>query len=101
MESDERRDIFSQPAVIHLITNRGFLSSPPIEWTPGVARTEYTFDLKHDCFINGYVIAHPDGVIFYKESGQMMPMTAGPFTIGANVSEQCEDPGCPNCRPVT
>lgn len=97
----ETRDIFSQPAIIYLITNHGHLASPPIEWTEGVERVEYTFDLKRDCFINGYVIAHPDGVIFYEQTGQLMPMTSGPFTIRANVSEQCNDPSCTNCRKVT
>jgi len=98
---DERRDIYSQPTVLHLITNRGHMSSPPVEWTPGSNKVEYTFDLKHDCIVNGWVIAHPDGVIFYEEHSQMTPMTAGPFTIAVNVAEVCEDPDCKNCNPVT
>lgn len=99
--NDERRDILSQPAVVHLITNRGHLSSPPIEWTPGVMRVEHTFDLKHNCIINGYAVTHPDGVVFYEEHSQMMPMTAGPFTVGANISDTCDDPTCKGCNPVT
>lgn len=97
----ETRDIFSQPAIIYLITNHGHLESPPIEWTEGVPRVEYTFDLKRDCFISGYVIAHPDGVVFYRETGQIMRMTAGPFTIAANVTDQCEDPTCRHCNKPT
>ena len=99
--SGERRDILSQPVIVSLITNRGHLSSPPIEWVEGNMRVEYTFDLKHNCFINGYVISHPDGVIFYEERNQMMPMTAGPFTVGANVGDKpCPDPDCEVCNPV-
>jgi hypothetical protein len=30
-----------------------------------------------------------------------MPMSAGPFTVGANISDKCEDPDCTGCNPVT
>jgi hypothetical protein len=98
----ERREIHDQPVVIHLVTNRGHLSSPPIEWTErNRSRVEHTFDLKHECFINGYVVTHPDGVIFFQEMGQMRRMTPGPFTIGANINDSCADPECTKCNPLS
>ena len=97
--SEEVRCLHSQPVLIHLLTNRGHISSPPIEVPGGVARIDHTFELKHTCFINGWVITHTDGVIFYEERNQMLSMTPGPFSVGVNIHGP-DHTDCEVCKPT-
>lgn len=99
--SEDVVDIRSKPVIIHLLTNRGHLSSPPIELEPEQTAVEHTFELKATCFINGWVVAHDDGLVFYADKDQMLSMSPGPFTVRANIDEVCQDPDCTRCSKLS
>ena len=97
----EYRDIRSQPAVIHLLTSRGHISSPPLEWTSGVDVLEYKFKIKKDLYVNGHIIAHPDGSVFYRSPPELFRVEAGDYTVRVNIDPgPCGDPECTLCKPT-
>lgn len=95
------RDIRSQPAFIHLLTSRGHISSPPLEWAPGVDSLSYEFNIKKPLYVNGYLVAHADGAVYYKSPLEITKVAPGPFTVRVNLDDgPCSDPDCEQCKPT-
>jgi hypothetical protein len=93
----EERLIYEHPAIIHLITPKGHVSSPPLEWNGSAV--EYKWDFKHETIVNGYVVTHPDGLIWYRSPAMMARISPGPFSVRVEAGDTCDDPYCQRCNP--
>lgn len=86
-----------QPVIIYLLTPRGHIASPPLEW--GDAKSlEHRFILSRDTYVNGYIVAHPDGAILYRSPTSFEKISKGPYTVSVTLGDTCDDPDCEVCR---
>lgn len=93
----ERRNATDQPAVIYLITSRGYLSSPPLEWKDD-GRVEHDFIAPKNLYVNGFFVTHPDGAVLYQSESEMSAVEAGKkFSVAVTLSDECNDPNCRDC----
>jgi hypothetical protein len=98
----EERLATAQPAIIYLITSRGYLASPPLEWKDD-SYVEHSFEVQKKLYVNGFFVAHPDGAVLYQSPAEMSEVPAGEtFSVKASLSDDgCDDPTCGRCGPST
>lgn len=95
----ERRNATDQPAVIYLITSRGYMQSPPLEWRDD-GRVEYEFTMPRKMYVNGFFVTHPDGAVLHQSEAEMTQHEEGDtYSVAINLADRCDDPKCTDCPP--
>lgn len=92
----EERLATDHPAVIYLITSRGYIPSPPLEWVHD-SWVEHTFEIPVNLYANGYFVTHPDGAVIYQSESEMTALAEGE-TRTVRVTLEDHEPDCPTCK---
>lgn len=97
----ERRNATDQPAVIYLITSRGYMASPPLEWQDA-GRVEHDFIIPRRLYVNGFFVTHPDGAVLHQSQMEFTEHDAGDvYSVAVTLEDRCDDPCCTDCPPLT
>lgn len=99
--TSELRNATDQPAVIYLITSRGYMQSPPLEWQDDEL-VEHDFIIPQDLYVNGFFVTHADGAVIHQSQSEFTKHEAGTkYTVAVRLADRCDDPGCAECLPET
>lgn len=97
----ERRNATDQPAVIYLITSRGYMQSPPLEWQND-SKVEHDFVIPANLYVNGFFVTHADGAVIHQSEAEMTQHQQGSvYSVAVNLADRCDDPSCADCPPLT
>lgn len=91
------RKATDQPPIIYLLSSRGHIISPPLEWKED-GSVEHTFTFSRELIVNGFIVTHPDGAVLHMSEMEVTRVPAdGTYTVQVSIEPACTDPHC-DCR---